>query len=130
MAITLELGGQTAKFERDGERWQLAGNGDRKAPENWLVNSLLWKLQELEYLPQNPPDGQSLPDKRELDLDIFSENEEKIGTFLVPEVPSDEEERGMLWFFKGDGTPSPYWVNGEVLRSLYSSASRLMTPES
>ena len=130
MAITLELGGQTAELERDGERWELAGNEDRKAPENWLVNSLLWKLQELEYLPVAPPDGQTLPDKRGLNLDLLSENEEKIGTFLLPEVPSDKEERGMLWFFDGHGTPRPYWVNGEVLRSLYSSASRLVTPES
>lgn len=129
MAITLELGGQTATLEREGERWQLAGNGDRKAPENWLVNSLLWKLQELEYLPVAPPDDQPLPEKRGLDLDLLSENEEKIGTFLVPEVPSNEEERGMLWFLNGDGTPSPYWVSGEVLRSLYSSASRLVKPE-
>lgn len=131
MAIKLALDRETVKLERAGEKWEWAGgDSDRKDPESWLVNSLLWKLQEMEHLPGTAAQEQSPPEKRQLTLIVFSESEEKLGTFLLPEVPSEKVEQGTLWFFKGDEAVRPYWVNGEVLRSLYSSASRLVTPES
>ncbi len=50
-AVALKLAGGTARLERQEEKWIWTGDEDLKEPETWQVNSLLWKLQELEYLP-------------------------------------------------------------------------------
>ncbi len=128
-ALMLQLGPKTARLERHGEEWNWAGDDDRKEPESWLVNSLLWKLQETEHLPGTAPQQQSPSEKRLVTVVVFSENEEKLATFLLPEVPSEKQERGLLWFSKGSETAQPYWLSGESLRQLHENTEKLLSPE-
>jgi hypothetical protein len=129
-ALTLEVDGETGRLERDGEKWKWAGDSDRKDPESWLVNSLLWKIQDLEYLPESPTQEQSPPETKMLNLALFSENENEIGTFVLAEVPAEKAKRGLLWFFKGGETKRSYLTSVESLQDLHESAKKLMTPES
>jgi hypothetical protein len=127
--LTLELDGQAGRLERQGEKWKWVGETDRKSPENWLVNSLLWKIQDLEYLPDLPSPEQSLPEKKELSVVLLSEDENEIGTLVLAGVPSEEAERGMLWFLKRGETARPYLATGASLRDLHRSAKKLLTSE-
>ena len=129
-AVALKLPGEAARLERQEEKWNWAGDEHLKEPENWQVNSLLWKLQELEYLPDAPSNKQPFPENVQLDLVLLTEREEKLFTFSLPEVPADKAESGVLWFSKGDETKRPYWLSAESLQQLHESAKKLVTPES
>ncbi len=129
-AVAIQLPGETARLERQKEKWNWSGNDHVKEPENWQVNSLLWKLQELEYLPGAPPNKQPSPENVQLGLVLLTVNDKKLSTFTLPEVPADKSVRGVLWFSKGDETQHPFWLSVESLRDLHESAKKLLTPES
>jgi hypothetical protein len=129
-ALALEVDDNGGRLEREGEKWKWVGDSQRKSPENWLVNALLWKVGDLEYLPDFPPHEQSPPEKKHLSLVLFSENETEIGTIVLAELPSEETEKEKVWFIKGGETTRLYWSSGASLRDLHESAKRLMTDES
>ncbi len=128
-AVSLELNGESARLERHEEKWKWLDHENRNDPENWRVNSLVWKLQELEYLPGDSPQRQSPPEDKQLKLVLLSEDA-KLGTFFLNAVPLEKTERGILWFFKNGGTAQPYWVSAESLRDLHENAKKLLNPES
>ncbi|MEE9120614.1 MAG: DUF4340 domain-containing protein [Syntrophobacteria bacterium] len=128
-ALTLVLAGEAARLERNEDTWNWLGDGQRKDPENWRVNSMLWNLQELEYLPGDFPREQSSAENKELDLVLYSENDEKLGTFSLAEVPSEKTELGVLWFSKENETARAHWLSGESLRELHENARKLLNPE-
>jgi hypothetical protein len=129
-ALALVLAGEAARLERNEDTWNWLGAENRKDPENWRVNSLLWNLQELEYLPGDFPRAQSSVENQVLDLVLYSEGDEKLGTFSLLEVPSGKTERGVLRFSKGSETARAYWLSGESLRELHENAKKLLSPES
>jgi hypothetical protein len=129
-ALALVSAGEAFRLERNKDTWNWRDDEDRKNPENWRVNSLLWGLQELEYLPGDFPRAQSSVENRVLELVLYSENDEKLGTFSLLEVPSEKAERGMLNFSKGSESPRTYWLSGESLRELYDNVKKLVKPES
>jgi hypothetical protein len=127
-ALALVLAGKAARLERNEDTWNWLGKETRKDPENWRVNSLLWNLQELEYLPGAFPRAQSFAENKVLELALYAENDEKLGTFSLAEVPSEETERGVLGFAQGSETARAYWLSGESLRELYENAKKLLSP--
>ncbi len=129
-ALTLVLADEAARLERNEDTWNWLGDGQRKDPENWRVNSMLWNLQELEYLPGDFPREQSSAENKELDLVLYSENDEKLGTFSLAEVPSEKTVRGVLRFSKANEIARAYWLSGESLRELHENAKKLLAPES
>ncbi|MEJ2429803.1 MAG: DUF4340 domain-containing protein [Deltaproteobacteria bacterium] len=129
-AVDLKLDDHSGRLERQKDKWKWAAGDSRQHPETWQVNSLLWKLQELEHLsgpaPQvGPPAGAS-----QLDLVLYSEKDEKLGTFFLTEVPSEHTEKGLLWFSKDDNATQAYWMGGESLRELAEKTKKLLQPES
>ena len=129
-ALALVLAGEAARLERNEDTWNWLGDENRKDPENWRVNSLLWNLQKLEYLPGDFPRAQSSAENKVLELVLYSENDEKLGTFSLLEVRSGKTERGVLGLSKGSETARAYWLSGESLRELHENAKKLVTPES
>ena len=129
-AVTIKLNDETGRLEKKEEQWKWAGNKDRKEPERWGVNSLIWKLQKLEYLPGASPEKQPSPESIGLDLILLTENKNKLATFSLPELPGEKAERGVLWFSGGDETKRPYWLSAESLQELHESAKKLVTRES
>ena len=128
-AVGLKLNDDSGRLERQEEKWKWAAGDSRQHPENWQVNSLLWKMQELEYLPGGLPQVYPVTGERRLDLVLYSEKDKKLGTFFLAEVPSENTEKGLLWFFKDDDTAHPYWMSGETLRELVEKTKKLLTPE-
>jgi hypothetical protein len=129
-SLALVLAGEAARLEKNEDTWNWRGDEDRKNPENWRVNSLLWNLQELEYLSGDFPRAQSSAENKVLELVLSSENNEKLGTFSLLEVPSEKTERGVLRFSKGSETARAYWLSGESIRELYENVKKLLNPES
>ena len=127
-SIALNLEGKTAQLDRYNEEWKWAGENDRKNPETWLANSLLWKVQELEYEPGAPPQRHSPPEKTQLNIVLLAEDKQPLGTFRLGEVPPEGTKRGVLWFFKGSETAEPHWVSGGSLRGLHESVKKLVAP--
>ncbi len=128
-ALALVLAGEAARLERNEDTWNWLGDENRKDPENWRINSLLWNVQELEYLPGDLPRAQSSAENNVLELVLYSENDEKLGTFSLLEVPSEKTERGVLRFSKGSETARSYWLSGESLRELHEGVKKLVKPE-
>ena len=128
-ALALVLAGEAARLERNEDTWNWLGDKNRKDPENWRVNSLLWNLQELEYLLGDFPRAQSSAENKVLELVLYSENDEKLATFSLLEVPSGKTESGVLRFSKGSETARAYWLSDESLRELYENAKKLLSPE-
>jgi hypothetical protein len=128
-ALALVLAGEAARLERNEDTWNWLGDENRKDPENWRVNSLLWNLQKLEYLPGDFPRAQSSAENKVLELVLYSDNDEKLGTFSLLEVPSGKTERGVLGLSKGSETARAYWLSGESLRELHENAKKLLNPE-
>ena len=126
-AVSLEVGGEAGRLERHGEKWKWAGDDSRENPENWRVNSLLWKIQELEYLPGSLPKVHPPTKEIQLELVLYSEKDQKLGTFLLAEAPFENTEKGLLWFFKDDDAAHPYWMSAESLQELHESAKKLVT---
>ena len=129
-AVGLKLNDHRGRLERQGKEWKWAAGDSRQYPENWQVNSLLWKMQELEYLPGSLPKVEPPTTERQLNLVLYSEKDKKLGTFFLAEVPSENTEKGLLWFFKDADTAHPYWMSGETLRELVEKTRKLLTPES
>jgi len=129
-AVGLKLNEDSGLLERQEEKWKWAAGDSRQHPENWQVNSLLWKIQELEYLPGSPPKVDPSTGERKLDLALYSAKDQKLATFFLAEVPSKNTEKGLLWFLKDDGSAKPYWMSGETLRELAEKTRKLLTPES
>ncbi len=129
-ALALEVDGNRGRLEREGEKWKWVGDSQRKRPENWQVNALLWKVKDLEYLPDFPHHEQSPPEKKHLSLVLFSENETEIGTFVLAELPSEEADKERVWFLKEGEMTRLYWSSGASLLDLHESAKQLMTNES
>jgi hypothetical protein len=128
-ALSLVLAGEAARLERDEETWNWLGDENRKDPENWRVNSLLWNVQELEYLPGDFTRAQSSAENNVLELVLYSENDEKLGTFSLLEAPTEKTERGVLMFSKGSETARAYWLSGESIKELHEKAKKLLSPE-
>ena len=128
-ALAVVLAGEAARLEKNEDTWNWLGDENRKDPENWRVNSLLWNLQELEYLPGGFPQTQSSAENKVLELVLSSENDEKLGTFSLLEVPSEKTERGVLRFSKGSETARSYWLSGDSLRELHDNVKKLWSPE-
>jgi hypothetical protein len=129
-AVGLKLKDDSGRLERNQEKWKWAAGDSRKQPENWQVNSLLWQLQEMEYLPGSiseviPPTGD-----KHLGVVLYSEKDEKLGTFFFEKVPPENTEKGLLWFYKDDDVPHSYWMEGETLRELAEKTRKLLTPDS
>ena len=129
-AVGLKLNDHRGRLERQGKEWKWAAADSRQHPENWQVNSLLWKMQELEYLPGSLPKVEPPTTERQLNLVLYSEKDKKLGTFFLAEVPSENTVKGLLWFFKDDDPAHPYWMSGETLRELVEKTRKLLTPES
>ena len=129
-AVGLKLNDHRGRLERQGKEWKWAAGDSRQHPENWQVNSLLWKMQELEYLPGSLPKVEPPTTERQLNLVLYSEKDKKLGTFFLAEVPSENTENGLLWFFKDDDAAHPYWMSGETLRELVEKTKKLLQPES
>ena len=127
--IVLQLDGETYGLERHEKKWNWAGEESRDVPDNWRINSLLWKLRELEYLPGDSPDGGTVPEDPLLKVELLSEDG-KLGTFLLKEVEGKKAARETLWFVKGSESPQPYWLSSESFHEVYESAKKLLTPES
>jgi hypothetical protein len=128
-ALALVLAGEAARLERNEETWNWLGDENRKAPENWRINSLLWNVQELEYLPGDFPQAQSSAANNVLELVLYSEQDSKLGTLSLPETPSAKTERGVIWFSSGSEEPRSYWLSGESLRELHDNVNKLLSPE-
>jgi hypothetical protein len=129
-ALALVLAGEAARLERNEETWNWLGDENRKAPENWRINSLLWNVQELEYLPGDFPQAQFSAANNVLELVLYSEHDDKLGTFSLLETPSEKTERGVIWFSQGSEEPRSYWLSGESLRELHENVKKLLNPES
>jgi hypothetical protein len=127
--VGLKLNDFGGRLERQGEKWKWQGGDSRQKPENWQVNSLLWKMQELEYLPGSPPKEEVPTGERQLSLVLYTEKDEKLGTFFLPEVPSEKTEKGLLWYFKDNDKALPYWMSGDTLRELVEKTKKLLKPE-
>jgi hypothetical protein len=128
-ALTLMFAGEAFRLEKNEDTWNWRDGEDRKNPENWRVNSLLWGLQELEYLPGDFPRVHSSAKNKVLELVLYAENDDKLGTFELLEVPSEKSERGMLYFSKGSEAARAYWLSGESLRELHQNVMKLLAPE-
>ena len=61
---------------------------------------------------------------------LYSEKDEKLGTFFLAELPSEKTEKGLLWFSKDNDKAHPYWMSGETLRELVEKTRKLLTPKS
>jgi hypothetical protein len=127
--IELQLDGETYGLERHEEKWNWVGEKSRDVPDNWRINSLLWALRELEYLPGDSPEGGTVPEDPLLKVELSSEDA-KLGTFLLKEVEGQKAARETLWFAKGSDSPQPYWLSSESLHEVYERAKKLFTPES
>lgn len=128
-ALAFMVAGETFRLKRNEETWTWLGDENRQGPENWRVNSLLWNLQELEYLPGDPPLTQSSAGNKALELVLYSENDMKLGTFSLLETPSEKTERGVLRFSRNSETAQSYWLSGESLRELHDNVEKLLNPE-
>jgi hypothetical protein len=128
-ALGLKLNDDGGLLERREEKWKWADGDSRQDPENWQVNSLLWKIQELEYLPGSFPKVDPVTGERQLGLVLYSEKDQQLGTFFLATVPSESTEKGVLWFFKDDNPVHPYWMSGETLRELAEKTRKLLEPE-
>jgi hypothetical protein len=64
-----------------------------------------------------------------LELVLYSENDEKLGTFSLLEVPAEKIERGVFRFSKGSETARSYWLSGESLKELHDNVKKLVKPE-
>jgi hypothetical protein len=129
-AVGLKFKDDSGRLERLQEKWKWAAGDSRKQPKNRQVNSLLWLLQEMEYLPGsisevNPPTGD-----KHLDVVLYSKKDEKLGTFFLEEVPPENTEKGLLWFYKDDDVPHSYSMKGETLRELAEKTRKLLKSES
>ncbi|MCG6917846.1 MAG: DUF4340 domain-containing protein [Deltaproteobacteria bacterium] len=128
--VELKLNADGDRLERQGEKWKWEAGNSRQLPENWQVNALLWKIQELEYLPGSLPQEDAATGETQLNLVLYSEKDEKLGTFFLAELPSEKTEKGLLWFFKDNDKAQPYWMSGETLRELVEKTRKLLNPES
>ena len=128
--VELKLNADGDRLERQGEKWKWEAGNSRQLPENWQVNALLWKIQELEYLPGSLPQEDAATGETQLNLVLYSEKDEKLGTFFLAELPSEKTEKGLLWFFKDNDKAQPYWMSGETLRELVEKTRKLLTPKS
>ena len=129
-AIDLKLNDHSGRLERQEEKWKWAAGDSRKQPENWQVNSLLWKIQELEYLPGSIPKVGEPTGEKQVEVVLYSKKDENIATFFLEGVPSKNTEKGLLWFYKDDDVPHSYWMKGETLRELADKTKKLLQPES
>jgi len=126
--LELQLDNRTYRLERHEEKWIWTDEQSRNDPENWRVNSLLWKLQELEYLPGDAPEVRIPPEDPQLKLQLLS-GDEKLGTFLLAEVPDEKGARETMWFGKGSEPTQPYWLSSESLSAVYEDVEKLLTSE-
>jgi hypothetical protein len=129
-AVGLKLNDMRGRLERQEEKWEWAAGDSRQHPENWQVNSLLWKVQELEYLPTALPKGEPPAGEGHLELVLYSGKDQRLGTFFLAEVPSEDAEKAILWFFKDDDPAKAYWMSGQTLRELVEQTKKLLQPES
>jgi hypothetical protein len=126
--IALQLDGHTYELARHEEKWNWVDEPNRDVPDNWRINSLLWKLRELEYLPGYSPDGGTVPEDLLLKVQLLSEDG-KLATFLLKGAEGKKAARETLWFAKGSESPQPYWLSSASLREVYDRAKKLLTPE-
>ena len=129
-ALGLKLNDHSGRLERQKDKWKWAASDSRQHPETWQVNSLLWKVQELEHLSGTVPQVEPPAGARQLDVVLYSEKDEKLGTFFLTEVPSEHAEKGLLWFSKDDSAAQAYWMSGESLRELAEKTKKLLQPGS
>ena len=129
-AVGLKLKDHGGRLERQKDKWKWAVGDGGQHPETWQVNSLLWKLQELEHLSGTAPQVEPPAGARQLDLVLYSEKGEKLGSFFLTEFPSEHTEKGLLWFSKDDNAAQAYWMSGESLRELAEKTKKLLAPGS
>ncbi|UCG13725.1 MAG: DUF4340 domain-containing protein [Deltaproteobacteria bacterium] len=129
LALTLELNGEAARLKRTEQGWTWVDDGDRKEPENWKVNSLLWKVQELEHQVGTHSNDRSPPEQSTARLVLFAKDARRLGGLIMPEVRDEKQERAVFWFSKGMGEAQPHWTNSESLLSLRRSMEELIALE-
>jgi hypothetical protein len=61
---------------------------------------------------------------------LYSEKDQRLGTFFLAEVPFENAEKGILWFFKDHDPAQAYWLSGQTLRELAEQTKKLLQPES
>ncbi|HYR02807.1 MAG TPA: hypothetical protein VES58_05640, partial [Syntrophobacteria bacterium] len=86
--------------------------------EEWRVNALLRRVQELEYIEGAPPTAQEPDDGAPLRLLLASRGGERIAAISVNGIPAGKERRGVLWIARGSEAPKAYLVEADALRSL------------
>jgi hypothetical protein len=128
--VALVLSGNAGELERQGNTWTWAEGGGGKPPEAWRVESLLRKVQELEYLEGPPPKGSEPGDTAHLRLVLTSRGGERLGAISAGAVPSTETKRGVVWFAKGPEALKPYLVTPDALRGLEQGVTQVLKPES
>jgi hypothetical protein len=128
--VGLKLNDDSDRLERQGEKWKWEAGDSREEPENGQVNSLLWKMQELEYLPGSPSQEEIPTGESQLELVLSSEEAENLGTFFLTEVPAEKTEKGLIWFFQDNDKALSYWMSGETLLELVEKTRKLLRPDS
>jgi hypothetical protein len=128
--VALVLDGNAVQLERHGATWSWVEGGGGKPPEAWQVDSLLRKVQELDYVEGVPPTGQEPADTTRLRLVFTSRGGERLGAFAAGEVPSAEAKQGVVRFAKGAEALKPYLVTADALRRLEQGVKQLLKPES
>lgn len=127
--ISLELGSKTARIHREDDDWKWVGAEGPEEPETWRVRSLLWKIQELEYEAGPPPERNSPPQQKSLEVALYADEEKALGRLFVGEGVSIEEQPVVLWFAADDQALQPYRVSAEPLKELKQAIDRLFSPE-
>jgi hypothetical protein len=128
--VALVLDGKAVQMERRGETWSWVEGGGKKSPEAWQIESLLRKVQELEYLEGVPPARREPTDTTRLRLVFTSRGGERLGSLAAAEVPAVGEKQGVVWFAKGTEALKPYLVAADALRGLEQSMKQLLKPDS
>jgi hypothetical protein len=127
--VALVLSGNAGQLKRQGNTWTWAEGGGGKPPEAWQVESLLRKVQELEYLEGVPPAGQEPGDTAHLRLVLTSRGGERLGAISAGAVPSTATKRGVVWFAKDAEALKPYLVAPDALRGLEQGVRQVLKPE-
>jgi hypothetical protein len=128
--VALVLDGNAVQVERRGETWSWVEGGGKRSPEAWQIDSLLRKVQELEYLEGVPPAGREPTDTTRLRLVFTSRGGERLGSLAAAEVPPAGEKQGVVWFAKGTEALKPYLVTADALRGLEQGMKQLLKSES
>jgi Domain of unknown function (DUF4340) len=116
--LEVKLAANAVELERQDDTWKRVEGQGGKPSEEWRVNALLRRVQELEYIEGAPPTAQEPDDGAPLRLVLASRGGERIAAISVNGIPAGKERRGVLWIARGSEAPKAYLVEADALRSL------------